>query len=75
MSERVVKISDYRKEPPIENMIPLIEIVLYENGDTTLWMEGIEYFETNDQFNWAVARIADAVSSLLDEKRRVAGKR
>lgn len=52
-----------RMEPPRESMC---EIVVYDNGDVSLWLADEVY--TKEQFNWLFAKLAGSTSAIFGQK-------
>lgn len=65
MSDNIITLDDHRERPE-EPSTMVMQITVYDNGDGTLWLA--DMIETKEQFNWATAKVAEVVSTLLQEK-------
>lgn len=63
---KVIVLDERRPDPPRE---PMAEITVYDNGDVTIWLSyGLG---TPEQFNWALAKMAEASAVILEKKVEV----
>lgn len=65
MTDNVIKLQDRRPQQPEDKRV-MCEIVVYADGDTTLWLA--DALEAPEQFNWLFAKLAAVSGSAYQEK-------
>lgn len=65
MSDNVISLSERRPPEPRDDRV-MCEIIVTADGETTLWLSDV--FETPEQFNWLLAKLASVGGTLIDTK-------
>lgn len=65
MSDNIINLDSRR--PKEEDDRVMCEIVVYADGDVTLWLSNV--LEEVEQFNWLFAKLAGATGAAFNEKR------
>ena len=65
MTDNIIRLDDRRAKGPEDKRV-MCEIIVYADGDTTLWLA--DFLESPEQFNWLLAKLAGATGSVFGEK-------
>lgn len=65
MTDNIIRLDDRRPQEPEDKRV-MCEIVVYADGDTTLWLA--DALEDADQFNWLLAKLAGATGATFSTK-------